>query len=197
MFIAVIGPDWATVSDSEGKRRLDNPDDFVRLEIATALERDIRVIPVLVENARMPQPSDLPENLKPLVRRNAIEISHTRFDPDAERLIWAIERALEQLAWERKAAESEQFAAEDAKKEQNAVEQARLGQEMGEAATSTTAAVNGTLQTTGEDRPDGQTQGVSPVWWKRLHRWVWMGGGALAIVLLIIIGFVISKQAGW
>src|SRR5207247_2365741 len=52
--VAVIGRDWLTAADAEGRRRLDNPEDFVRLEIASALSRNIRVIPVLVEGARMP-----------------------------------------------------------------------------------------------------------------------------------------------
>ena len=107
VFIAVIGPDWVTVTDSEGNRRLDDPGDFVRIEIAAALDRDIRVIPVLVEMAAMPHIDDLPDDLKPLARRNAIEISHTRFDMDANRLISAIERVLEQMESNKKATESE------------------------------------------------------------------------------------------
>ncbi len=116
-FVAVIGSDWVTVTDDEGQRRLDNPDDFVRLEIAAALKRGIRVIPVLVEGAAMPRSIDLPDELKPLVRRNAIEISHTRFNIDAERLIRAIERVFEQMDDKRKAAgEAEGVAAEKAKR---------------------------------------------------------------------------------
>jgi len=65
----------------------------VRLEIATALKRKIRVIPVLVDGATMP--SELPDNLQLLVRLNALEVSHNRFDADSDRLIAALERALE------------------------------------------------------------------------------------------------------
>ena len=75
--LVMIGPNWATSVDAEGKRRLENPADFVRVEVATALARNVRVIPVLVSNASMPNPNDLPSDLKSLVRRNAIEISHT------------------------------------------------------------------------------------------------------------------------
>jgi hypothetical protein len=81
--IAVIGKRWLTSSDEEGKRRLDNPEDFVRLEIATALKRNIRVIPVLVDGALMPRSGDLPDNLKLLVRRNALDVSHNRFIADS------------------------------------------------------------------------------------------------------------------
>jgi hypothetical protein len=95
VLIAVIGKRWLISSNEEGKRRLDNPDDFVRLEIATALKRKIRVIPVLVDGALIPQSSDLPDDLKLLVRRNALEVSHNRFNADLARLIDALERVFE------------------------------------------------------------------------------------------------------
>src|SRR5215472_2433311 len=102
VLIAVIGKRWLTSSEGEGPRRLDNPDDFVRLEIATALKRNIRVIPVLVDDASMPRASDLPDDLKLLVRRNAVEVSHTRFGTDSEKLITAIERVFEQIVAEQR-----------------------------------------------------------------------------------------------
>jgi formylglycine-generating enzyme required for sulfatase activity len=101
VLIAVIGKGWLTSRDQEGQRRLDNPDDFVRLEIATALKRNIRVIPVLVDGALMPQSRDLPDDLKTLVQRNALLLSHDRFRTDSERLVAAVKRALEQAAAER------------------------------------------------------------------------------------------------
>jgi hypothetical protein len=94
VLIAVIGKGWLASCDQEGQRRLDNPEDFVRIEIGTALERDVRVIPVLVEGASMPRRGDLPDDIKSLVSRNALEVSHTRFRADSERLIGAVERAL-------------------------------------------------------------------------------------------------------
>src|SRR5215469_4681140 len=66
VFLAVIGRNWLDAKDDDGRRRLDNPDDFVAIEIAAALSRDIRVIPVLVDGALMPKARDLPEPLKPL-----------------------------------------------------------------------------------------------------------------------------------
>jgi len=100
--IAVIGKRWLTSTDQEGKRRLDNPEDFVRLEIATALKRNIRVIPVLVDGALMPRSSDLPDNLQPLVRRNALDVSHNRFNADSGRLLAVLEKVLEKADAERK-----------------------------------------------------------------------------------------------
>jgi hypothetical protein len=95
VLIAVIGKRWLSASDEDGKRRLDNPEDFVRTEIGTALKRGIRVIPVLVEGALMPRPNELPRNLKPLTRRNALSVSHDRFRADLERLLGAVEQVLE------------------------------------------------------------------------------------------------------
>ena len=95
VLIVVIGRRWLAASDDKGERRLDKPEDFVRVEISTALSRGIPVIPALVDGAAMPQTSDLPEDLKSLARRNAIEISHTRFNSDSGRLIEAIQRSLE------------------------------------------------------------------------------------------------------
>jgi formylglycine-generating enzyme required for sulfatase activity len=105
VLIAVIGKRWLISANEEGRRRLDNPEDFVRLEIATALKRGIRVIPVLVEGALMPQPGELPEDLKLLTRRNAIEVSHTRFSADSDRLIAALERVFEKTAAEKREGE--------------------------------------------------------------------------------------------
>src|SRR5262245_54075042 len=92
-FIAVIGPNWLNVRNEMGERRLDDPDDFVTIEIAAALARDIRVIPVLVDGARMQKVEELPKSLKPLVRRQAIELRHAHFGRDAEALIEKIREA--------------------------------------------------------------------------------------------------------
>ena len=73
--IALIGKQWLTLTDDAGRRRLDNPGDFVRLEIAAALARNIRVIPVLVEGALMPRSTDLPDALKLLAWRNAMRLA--------------------------------------------------------------------------------------------------------------------------
>jgi hypothetical protein len=87
VFIAIIGPNWLDARNERGDRRLHVPDDFVTIEIAAALARDIRVIPVLIDGARMPKAGDLPESLKPLVRRHAVNLRHDQFGRDAEALI--------------------------------------------------------------------------------------------------------------
>jgi hypothetical protein len=87
ILLAVIGPDWLNLKDEEGARRLHAADDFVALEITAALRRNISVIPILVDGARMPKASDLPESLKPLAHRNAFILRHDSFGRDADALI--------------------------------------------------------------------------------------------------------------
>jgi hypothetical protein len=89
--LAIIGPNWLTAADERGGRRLDDPDDIVRLEVEAALARAVRVIPILFEGAVMPTRQDLPHSLAGLARRNAILIRHDSFSYDAGRLATAIE----------------------------------------------------------------------------------------------------------
>jgi len=91
VLLAIIGPKWLTATDVRGRRRLDDPDDIVRLEIEAALARDGRVIPILAEGAVMPSREDLPESLAGLARRNALAIRHESFRYDAGHLVLAIE----------------------------------------------------------------------------------------------------------
>lgn len=83
--IVVIGAGWA--DPETGGRRLREPGDFVRTEARLALERPIRVLPVLVDGAAMPPAAALPEDLAPLARLNAFELRNARFDDDAAKLI--------------------------------------------------------------------------------------------------------------
>jgi hypothetical protein len=118
VLIAVIGANWLDSKDRQGVRRLDNPDDFVRMEIGAALKREIRVIPVLVDGALMPRATDLPEDLKSLVRRNALPITDTSFDGDCQRLAAAIKLVLEKAAAEEQQREKDGLEAERPEAEQ-------------------------------------------------------------------------------
>jgi hypothetical protein len=73
VLLAVIGPTWLTATDASG-RRLGHPEDFVRIEIASALARDVLVIPVLIQGAAMPKREELPVALADLAQRNALEM---------------------------------------------------------------------------------------------------------------------------
>jgi hypothetical protein len=93
VLLAVIGSRWLVAAGPEG-RRLDDPYDLVRLEIEAALARGVRVIPVLVDNAQMPRPDQLPASLAPLARRQGIALSHTGFAVDAAPLLSVLEKEL-------------------------------------------------------------------------------------------------------
>jgi hypothetical protein len=91
VLLVVIGKRWAGTGRM-GARRIDHADDFVRLEVAAGLRRQgLRVIPVLIQGVKMPSPASLPDDLKELARRNATELSDTRWKEDIARLIASLE----------------------------------------------------------------------------------------------------------
>ena len=91
VLLAVIGKSWLTATDEAGRSRLHDPYDYVRMEISTALNRNTRVIPVLVQGASMPRTDVLPSDLAALTRRNAIELHDTNWESDVQRLITTLE----------------------------------------------------------------------------------------------------------
>lgn len=94
VLLALIGGRWLTVTDEDGHRRLDNPGDFVRLEIEAALTRNVRVIPILVDEARMPRVEELPASLAKLARRQALKLDPGRFEADTQRLLRVLDRTI-------------------------------------------------------------------------------------------------------
>ena len=92
VLLVMMGPEWLNTKDESGARRLDDPADFVRLETASALRRDIPVIPVLVRGAVMPRIEQLPEELGDLAYRNCIELTHVRWRSDIQLLLDALRR---------------------------------------------------------------------------------------------------------
>ena len=94
VLLALIGEQWLTITDERGRRRLDDPNDFVRLELEAALTRNVRVIPILIAGARMPRPDQLPPSLAKLVRRQALELGPSHFEADTNRLHDVLEKAL-------------------------------------------------------------------------------------------------------
>jgi formylglycine-generating enzyme required for sulfatase activity len=115
VLIVLIGQEWLTVKDERGNYRLDDPKDFVRLEVSAALKRDIRVIPILVHDGRMPDSDELPDDLQSLARLNAFEIRHERFNADVDRLIRSVEEYLLGVAEKSKQESAELAAQEQAK----------------------------------------------------------------------------------
>jgi len=92
VLLVMMGPSWATAKDENGRLRLEDPNDFVREEVATALRRDIPVIPVLVRGAKMPRPEQLPESVRDLAFRNAVELTHARWKSDVQLFIESLRR---------------------------------------------------------------------------------------------------------
>jgi eukaryotic-like serine/threonine-protein kinase len=94
--LAIIGPKWAEARSETGQRRLENPDDFVRIELEAALARNVPVVPVLVGHAAMPVGGQLPGSLLSLIYRQAIEVRpDPDFHNDATRLVSALRLILD------------------------------------------------------------------------------------------------------
>ena len=87
VLLAVIGPKWLTLRDKQRQRRIDDENDYVRIEISTALHRDIAVIPLLLDGAKMPKANQLPSDLHELTFRSALEVRHSSFQSDMDRLV--------------------------------------------------------------------------------------------------------------
>jgi len=102
VMIVLIGKRWLEARDTSGRRRIDDPQDFVQLEIAKALERNVRVIPVLVNNASMPSEKELPAALRQLASIQAMELSDERWDYDLGQLLGAIKGTQTQTSGSRK-----------------------------------------------------------------------------------------------
>jgi hypothetical protein len=92
VLLAMIGRSWLSAVGDDGNRRLDDPKDYVRREIESALEREIRVVPVLIHGAKLPKEHELPPTLAPLLERNAVELTRAYWELDVERLGSAIDR---------------------------------------------------------------------------------------------------------
>ncbi len=118
VFLAVVGPRWLIAQNERGEPRLNDPNDFVRIEIESGLKLDKRIIPVLVNNATMPSADQLPTSMQPFARRNAIRLTHERFNADADGLINAIKNVLVEAEQARAAlTDAERRAAEIAVRE--------------------------------------------------------------------------------
>jgi hypothetical protein len=91
LMLVMIGRNWADARDEGGRVRLENPADYVRLEVEAGLKRDIVVTPVLVQGAHMPAPEDLPAEIRNLAYRNAFELSHSRWESDVQEMVRRLE----------------------------------------------------------------------------------------------------------
>jgi hypothetical protein len=177
VLLALIGDRWLTLVDERGHRRLDDPEDFVRLEIEAALARDVRVIPVLVDGAHMPRAEDMPPSLVKLVRRQALELSPSRFESDTSKLVAVLESTLADV---QRAQGDTGPAARDA---------ARAGQAEAPAApqTALAAGAGGDAPPTGAPGDERRRRRPSPAW---------IIAGLAVAVAAVLLAVVIANRGG-
>ncbi len=191
VLLALIGDRWLTITDEDGRRRLDDPNDFVRLEIEAALTRNVRVIPILVEGARMPRAVELPASLARLVRRQALELSPARFDFDLGRLLKVLDATLAEAQPQRVAEAQPQREAQAQGQPEAEAEHAGAGRAahgVGGAAPSEVAA--------------GQPAAPPPRPRRRVldqvrllrRRPLLLGAGAAAVALVIVVLFLLLRD---
>lgn len=99
LVLVLIGKHWTHSTDASGKRRLDDPEDTLRLEIVMARKLGIRVVPVLMHGAKLPAESDLPEDLRPLLHNNAFELRHDKWNSDVQLLMKDLATTIPNLAY--------------------------------------------------------------------------------------------------
>src|SRR5205085_546956 len=131
VFLALIGKTWSDARDATGRPRLEDTNDFVRIELLSALKLNKRIFPILINNAEMPSAANLPEILKPFASRQALRLTHDRFRTDVQTLIKIVGEALEEAKVEAKQRREEEIAkaAEIARLEK---EQLRVAAQAGE-----------------------------------------------------------------
>jgi TIR domain len=186
VLIAVIGKNWLGVAEEAGERRLDNLEDFVRIEIESALTQKKRVIPVLVNDAKMPRSTELPEGLKPFARCNAVRLTHERFRADTQGLIKALEQVLTETEAARRA---EGEASRREAKAQEKAEAERRRQERLEARRRPEAK---SQAAGGERQPSDTSQGL-PNWIAGLP-WEISWSVPIAVVAILLVGWVLPGR---
>jgi TIR domain len=113
VLLAVIGPHWLDARDDAGNRRLDDPQDFVRIEIGAALQRNIPVIPILLDGAKVPKANQLPKDLEELSLRNGLDVRHASFHNDIDRLVRSLKGQLSKTEAEERRLEVKRLRLEE------------------------------------------------------------------------------------
>src|SRR5215831_5439873 len=124
VLLAVIGPHWLDARDDAGSRRLDDPHDFVRIEIGAALQRSIPVIPILLDGAKVPKANQLPKDLEELSLRNGLDVRHASFHNDVDRLIRGLKGQLAEADAEKRRRDEDERRRQDEDIKQRADEEA-------------------------------------------------------------------------
>ena len=204
VLLVLIGPSWLTVNDGEGRPRLEDPEDFARIEVAAALNRKIRVIPILVGGATMPSPKQLPDEIAGLGRRMAIELSDSRFRADADRLIGVIEEELARRTEQRERREPDGREAGEAEQRQREAEERRKREEdqrrkREEEERARRAADDRRRAVAAAQAPPASAEGVPPrSTGSRTPSWLtpMRAGVGLAVVLALVVGGLVLAAGG-
>src|SRR5262249_40469403 len=125
VLLAVIGPNWLNARDEDNNRRLDNPHDFVRIEIGAALQRNIPVIPILLDGTKVPKANQLPKELEELSLRNGLDIRHASFHNDVDRLIRGLKGQVAEADAEKRRRDEDERRRQEAEIKQRADEEER------------------------------------------------------------------------
>ena len=182
VLIVVMGPRWATVENEQGTARIADPDDFVRLEVETALRRpEVTPIPVLVSGARMPSREVLPPEVQAITRRNALELSDSRWRYDIGRLLSTLDELLAQTPLVDRPSPERRVGAE-------------------------TAAPTDTAQPSGETAPPsappdaatapGETKRTARLWGGGRRRWLLLAAIAIAAILVAVVVAALLSDPG-
>jgi YVTN family beta-propeller protein len=198
VLIVVMGPHWATVEDERGRRRLADPEDFVRLEVETALRRpDVTPIPVLVAGGRMPSREDLPEEVRAITRRNALELSDMRWRQDVGRLISTLDELLANLAVAPPITPEGNLAVAPPVTPAGHGRERVAGDGAGEAAMQPAPAPNGAPAPPGEaEAPAPPAPGPSRRPARSRRRWWALAGLAVAAVIGIAVALLVGGGSG-
>ena len=190
VLLALIGDEWPTMTDDHGRRRLDNPDDFVRLEIEAALSRRVLVIPVLVDGARMPRADELPPSLAALVRRQALELSPARFDFDTSRLLRVLDRSLAEVR-----AAQQDAAPTDTASDPSSAAQPETPEQRERAERSPAPGISPAGPATPAERSPSEPGKPPPKRHRRLSaRARVLAGASVGVVLIVVIAAVVANS---
>ena len=192
VLLALIGDEWLNISDSYGRRRIDDPEDFVRLEIEAALSRQVRVIPILVDGASMPSADELPDSLAPLVRRQALELSPSRFEFDTNRLFRVVDWTLADVRTAQDAAAGKPAQVAEAPRTA-AVEIRTSPAPDGARPVAASSSARGAAAKQAGAEPDSDRGGAEEKAGRRGGRPWSLAGIAVGIVLIVVIAVIVAN----
>jgi hypothetical protein len=193
VLLALIGDEWLRISDSYGRRRIDDPEDFVRLEIEAALTREVRVIPILVDGASMPSADELPDSLTALVRRQALELSPSRFEFDTNRLFRVVDWTLADVRTAQDAAADEPTQVAEPPRTAAGETRTTPASDGARPVAASKAARGDAARQTGAELDSDRRGAKETAGRLRARPWILAGIGA-GIVLVIVIAVVVANS---